>query len=68
MSNWSLTEAKPRRSLGNVQARALGDELVLGLIPDSEILKNKGPPVMSEEERYTMVQSVKWVGEVIRGR
>ena len=51
-----------------VQARALGDELVLGLIPDSEILRCKGPPVMSEAERKTMVESVKWVGEVITGK
>ena len=50
-----------------MQARALGDHLVLGLIPDSEILRCKGPPVMSEEERKTMVESVKWVGEVITG-
>ena len=50
-----------------MQARALGDHLVLGLIPDSEILRCKGPPVMSEEERKTMVESVKWVGEVVTG-
>ena len=49
------------------QARALGDQLVLGLIPDSEILRCKGPPVMNESERKTMVESVKWVGEVITG-
>ena len=40
---------------------------MLGLIPDKEILRCKGPPVMSEEERKTMVESVKWVGEVITG-
>lgn len=50
-----------------VQAAALGDKLVLGLIPDSEILRCKGPPVMPEAERKTMVESVKWVGEVITG-
>ena len=50
-----------------LQAGALGDKLVLGLIPDSEILRCKGPPVMSEAERKTMVESVKWVGEVITG-
>lgn len=49
------------------QAKALGDVLVVGLIPDSEILKNKGPPVCNEEERYTMVESVKWVDEVVSG-
>jgi ethanolamine-phosphate cytidylyltransferase len=49
------------------QAKALGDELVLGLIPDSEILMAKGPPVMNDAERKTMVESVKWVDEVIEG-
>lgn len=47
------------------QAKALGDELVVGLIPDAEILRCKGPPVMNEEERYTQVSAVKWVDEVI---
>ncbi|KAK9832648.1 hypothetical protein WJX81_006957 [Elliptochloris bilobata] len=49
------------------QAKGLGDELVLGLIPDSEILMAKGPPVMNDAERKTMVESVKWVDEVIEG-
>lgn len=34
------------------QAKALGDELVVGLVSDEEILANKGPPVLSMEERY----------------
>ncbi len=49
------------------QAKALGDVLVVGLIPDSEILRCKGPPVMNEAERFTMVSSVKWVDEVLTG-
>ena len=57
------------RSLNNVvQAKALGDQLVVGLIPDSEILRCKGPPVMDEEERRIMIDSVKWVGQVITGK
>ena len=40
---------------------------MVGLIPDSEILRCKGPPVMPESERRTMIDSVKWVGEVITG-
>jgi ethanolamine-phosphate cytidylyltransferase len=40
---------------------------VVGLIPDSEIRRCKGPPVMSDAERHTMVESVKWVDEVITG-
>lgn len=33
------------------QARALGDELVVGVVSDEEIKANKGPPVMSMDER-----------------
>ncbi|KAG0625571.1 hypothetical protein M758_2G065600 [Ceratodon purpureus] len=47
------------------QARALGDELVVGVVSDEEIKANKGPPVMSMDERVVMVKSVKWVDEVI---
>ncbi|GLI58512.1 hypothetical protein VaNZ11_000248 [Volvox africanus] len=49
------------------QAKAVGDELVVGLINDAEILRCKGPPVMNEEERYTLVEAVKWVDEILRG-
>ena len=49
------------------QAKALGDVLVVGVVPDSEILRCKGPPVMDEEERHAMVDAVKWVDETIRG-
>jgi cytidyltransferase-like protein len=49
------------------QAKALGDVLVVGLIPDKEILRCKGPPVLNDEERYQMVESVKWVDEVLTG-
>ncbi len=30
----------------------MGDILVVGIHPDSEIKKNKGPPVMNENERF----------------
>lgn len=36
------------------QAKALGDELVVGIVSDEEIIKNKGPPVLSMEERYEL--------------
>ena len=49
------------------QARALGDQLVLGLISDDEIRKAKGPPVMNYKERKTLVGANKWVDEVIDG-
>ncbi|GLJ37075.1 hypothetical protein SUGI_0751320 [Cryptomeria japonica] len=47
------------------QARALGDELVVGVVSDEEIIANKGPPVMSLNERMVMVSAIKWVDEVI---
>lgn len=50
-----------------MQARAVGDELVVGLVPDSEIRRCKGPPVQNQEERRVMVEAVKWVGQVITG-
>ena len=49
------------------QAKALGDELVVGLVPDAEIRRCKGPPLMDEGERLKMVEAVKWVDEVITG-
>ncbi|KAL8136379.1 hypothetical protein V2J09_002380 [Rumex salicifolius] len=47
------------------QAKALGDELVVGVVSDEEILANKGPPVLSMEERLSLVSGLKWVDEVI---
>lgn len=49
------------------QAAALGDELVVGLVPDREILRCKGPPLLNEDERLELVESVKWVDEVLTG-
>lgn len=34
-----------------LQAKSLGKTLVVGVHSDEEILKNKGPPVMTLEER-----------------
>ncbi|XP_030500955.2 ethanolamine-phosphate cytidylyltransferase isoform X1 [Cannabis sativa] len=47
------------------QARALGDQLVVGVVSDAEIIVNKGPPVTPLHERMIMVKAVKWVDEVI---
>ncbi|PON33314.1 putative nicotinate-nucleotide adenylyltransferase [Parasponia andersonii] len=47
------------------QARALGDQLVVGVVSDAEITANKGPPVTPLHERMIMVKAVKWVDEVI---
>ncbi|KAF9684909.1 hypothetical protein SADUNF_Sadunf04G0167600 [Salix dunnii] len=47
------------------QASALGDQLVVGVVSDDEIIANKGPPVTPVHERMIMVNAVKWVDEVI---
>lgn len=48
------------------QALAAGDELVVGLIGDAEVLANKGSlPVMPFEERLIAVKACKFVHEVI---
>ncbi|KAL6507713.1 Ethanolamine-phosphate cytidylyltransferase [Orobanche gracilis] len=47
------------------QAKALGDELVVGVVSDEEIISNKGPSVLSMQERLALVSGLKWVDEVI---
>lgn len=49
------------------QARSLGDELVVGIHSSEEICRNKGPPVMTDEERVAAVKACKWVDEVAFG-
>jgi ethanolamine-phosphate cytidylyltransferase len=39
----------------------MGDILVVGVHSDAEILKNKGPTVMNEEERYGIPGSVRMI-------
>jgi ethanolamine-phosphate cytidylyltransferase len=45
----------------------LGDVLVVGVHSDEEITLNKGPPIMTSEERVKVIQSCKWVDEVCFG-
>lgn len=47
------------------QAKELGDELIVGVVSDEEIVANKGPPVLCMEERLALVSGLKWVDEVI---
>eukprot|EP01094_Clydonella_sp_ATCC50884_P021741 TRINITY_DN4858_c0_g1_i1.p1 TRINITY_DN4858_c0_g1~~TRINITY_DN4858_c0_g1_i1.p1 ORF type:complete len:374 (+),score=124.07 TRINITY_DN4858_c0_g1_i1:51-1172(+) len=47
------------------QAKTHGDYLIVGVHSDEEIAKNKGPPVMHEDERYAAVRACKWVDEVV---
>jgi cytidyltransferase-like protein len=41
-----------------LQARQLGTELVVGVHSDESILDNKGPTVMTLEERYSNLLSL----------
>ncbi|KAJ3345912.1 Ethanolamine-phosphate cytidylyltransferase [Entophlyctis luteolus] len=43
----------------------MGGYLVVGVHSDAEILKNKGPTVMNQKERYDAVAACKWVDEVV---
>uniref|UniRef100_M4E767 ethanolamine-phosphate cytidylyltransferase n=1 Tax=Brassica campestris TaxID=3711 RepID=M4E767_BRACM len=61
-----------QRSLGGKAVKptqnsisTLGDELVVGVVSNDEIIANKGPPVTPLHERMIMVKAVKWVDEVI---
>lgn len=47
------------------QAKELCETLVVGVISSSAIAKAKGPPIMSDEERWSLVESCKWVDEVV---
>lgn len=47
------------------QARALGDELVVGVHSDKEIEKNKGPVVMHESERVFAVTACRWTTQTV---
>ena len=47
------------------QAKMLGKTLVVGIHSDEEIMRNKGMPVMNNEERVAMVRACKWVDEVV---
>jgi len=48
------------------QARSVGDELVVGLVGDEDIIRNKGSaPVMSFRERLEALKACKWVDKVI---
>ncbi|KAF1810162.1 hypothetical protein P152DRAFT_508797 [Eremomyces bilateralis CBS 781.70] len=48
-----------------LQARQLGNELIVGLHSDEEILANKGPTVMNLEERQIAILANRWTTAVI---
>lgn len=47
------------------QAKQLCDVLVVGIHSDEQIRINKATPVMTETERYALLQHIKWIDEVI---
>jgi ethanolamine-phosphate cytidylyltransferase len=46
-------------------ARSLGTQLIVGINSDESIVKCKGPPLMNDEQRLTMVKSCKFVDQVV---
>jgi ethanolamine-phosphate cytidylyltransferase len=50
------------------QARALGDQLVVGVNTDADIIKYKGgPPIMNDAERVAAVAGCRFVDQVVPG-
>jgi ethanolamine-phosphate cytidylyltransferase len=47
--------------------RSLGTQLVVGVNSDESIIECKGPPLMNDQERLTMVSACKFVDEVVPG-
>ena len=47
------------------QAKSICDELVVGVHSNAEILRNKGPPVMNDDERMAAVKACKWIDQVV---
>jgi len=47
------------------QARSLGDKLIVGLNSDAWLIRKKGRPLMSQEERQTIIQHLRMVDEVV---
>jgi len=47
------------------QARALGHELFVGSHSDEEVIRYKGPPIMTADERYEALRACKWVDFVV---
>jgi len=48
------------------QAKALGDYLIVGLNPDSEVVRYKGSaPLFQESERLAAIKACKWVDQVV---
>lgn len=71
-SLWADARCTPayRCTLCSLEVKAPEDRAITDLVsslavPIEEIAKHKGPPVFTQEERYKMVQAIKWVDEVV---
>lgn len=49
------------------QAKNMSDILVAGVNSDADLLKNKGPTILNEEERAEILRHCKFVDEVVVG-
>lgn len=47
------------------QAKQLCDILVVGIHSDDEITRNKAAPVMRQDERYALMNHIKWADEIV---
>merc|ERR1719473_1356192 len=47
------------------QAKCICDTLVVGIHSDAEIEENKALPVMKQNERYALLEHIKWIDEVL---
>lgn len=47
------------------QAKALGDESLVGVVSSAEMAIHKGPSVMGDDGRVAVATSMKWVNEIL---
>lgn len=47
------------------QAKGICDTLVVGVHSDAEIEENKALPVFKEQERYALLDHIKWIDEIL---
>ena len=46
-------------------AKALGDKLIVGVLTDAAVMEKKSKPIMSFDERFDLVRSLRWVDMVV---
>jgi ethanolamine-phosphate cytidylyltransferase len=47
------------------QAKSICDTLIVGIHSDPEIEENKALPVMKQNERYALLDHIKWIDEIV---